>query len=62
LAPQRRQKRAVEDSGRPQLTQAWTPVSGRLRTSRLEAAQMASAALSRLARGWLAGQPAVGEC
>ena len=61
LDPQRRQKRAVEDKASPQLTHAWTPVSGRFRTSRLEAAHTASAPRG-MALGWWDGQAgAVGQ-
>ncbi len=70
FAPHRRQKRAVADKGSPQFTQDWTPDSGRLSTSRLDAAQIASTALTRPPRcspagqlgaadGWLAGQAGV---
>ena len=61
--PQRRQKRAVADSGRPQLKQADTPVSGRLRRSRVDSAQTASAPRVRLAAGTGVGHDGVsGHC
>ena len=44
--PQRRQNRALADSDSPQLTHDWTPPA--LATSRLDAAHIASRALSRL--------------
>jgi hypothetical protein len=56
FAPHRRQKRAVADKGSPQFTQDWTPDSGRLSTSRLDAAQIASTALTRPPRCSSAGQ------
>jgi hypothetical protein len=45
-APQRRQNRAAADRARPQELQAWAPEPGRLRTSRLLAAQTASVGLT----------------
>jgi hypothetical protein len=62
FAPHRRQKRAVADRGKPQFTHACTPESARLRTSRLEAAHMASTPMTA-ARGRFAGQDgASGHC
>jgi hypothetical protein len=63
FAPHRRQKRAVADSGKPQFTHDCTPVSARLRTSRLEAAHIASTPLTCAALARLDGQDgATGHC
>ncbi len=46
----------MAESGRPQLTQAWTPEPGRLMTLRLDSSQTAWAAGTEKAAGGTVGQ------